>query len=1122
MQRKVYILENLDCANCAAKIERKLSKLPELSDVSVTFATKQLRFAAEDPEAVLPKIRETIQSMEPDVEVVERTRNRRKAAETHNHEHHYHHHEHGEECGCGHDHHDHDHDHEEHEHHHHHHEHGEECGCGHDHHDHDHDHEEHEHHYHHHEHGEECGCGHDYHDHDHDHEEHEHEHHHHHEHGEECGCGHDHHDHDHDHEDHDHHHHHEHGEECGCGHDHHDHDHDHEEHEHHHHHHEHGEECGCGHDHHNHEHHHHHDHGPAKPQATRSHTHFQVDHHQVEGHPEGCQCEQCNSYVEYCDVCGESLAKCNCHMPDEDLEKKVYILEGIDCANCAAKIEAKIRQMPEVGFASVAFATKQLRVSANNQAELLPKMQAVVDSIEDGVTIVPRQRKKLSGISNTKVYILEGLDCANCAAKIEAKLRTLNGVDNLTITYATKQMKLSAKNPDQMIPMIKETIDAMEDGITIVPKDNKVIKSEEAGEKKFSFNNPLVSIGVGAVIFIIGEILEHVGNVPTIPMFALFLIAYLVLGGKVLITAGKNIMKGQVFDENFLMCIATIGAFCIQEFPEAVGVMLFYRIGEYFEEKATEQSRTQIMEAVDLRPEVVNLVIGNDVRIIDAEEANVGDILLVRPGDRIPLDGVIIDGESRIDTSPVTGEPVPVMAKAGDNIVSGCVNTSGQLKIRVEKILEESMVTRILDSVENAAASKPNIDKFITRFARVYTPFVVLFALFVAVVLPFILPDSLNWHFFVDSAYTGTVNTIHGTSGTASIYTALTFLVISCPCALVLSVPLAFFSGIGAGSKKGILFKGGIAIESLKNVKAIVMDKTGTITKGNFVVQKANPAGNAMTANDLLAISASCELSSTHPIGNSIVEAAEEKGLSIERPSKVEEIAGHGIRAELSRGVVLCGNRKLMDAQNVDLSVYQKENFGTEVLVALNGKFVGNIVISDTVKDDAKDAIADVKKQGIITAMLTGDAQESADAVAKETGIDEVHAKLLPQDKLSELKKIRENHGAVMFVGDGINDAPVLAGADVGAAMGSGADAAIEAADVVFMNSEMKAIPEAIGIAKMTNSISWQNVVFALAIKIIVMIMGLFGFANMWIAVFADTGVSVLCLLNSIRILHRK
>ena len=1085
MQRKVYILENLDCANCAAKIERKLSKLPELNDVSVTFATKQLRFEAEDPEAVLPKIRETIQSMEPDVEVVERTRGKRKTAD-HHHEHHDHEHSHEESCGCGHEHHDHEHGHEEscgcgHEHHDHEHSHEESCGCGHDHH---HDHHDHEH-----GHEESCGCGHDHH---HDHHDHKHSH------EESCGCGHDHHHEHHDHE-------HSHEEGCGCGHDHH--------HEHHDHEHSHEEGCGCGHDHH---------HEPSKPQATRSHTHFEVEYHHVAGHPDHCDCSQCNSYVEYCDVCGESLAKCTCHMPDEDLEKKVYILEGIDCANCAAKIEAKIRQMPEVGFASVAFATKQLRVSANNQAELLPKMQAVVDSIEDGVTIVPRQRRKPTGISNTKIYILEGLDCANCAAKIEAKLRTLNGVDDLTITYATKQMKLSAKNPDQMIPLIKETIDSMEDGITIVPKDNKVAKSAEKEEKKFSFNNPLVSIGIGAVIFIIGEVLEHIGNVPTIPMFALFLIAYLVLGGKVLVTAGKNIMKGQVFDENFLMCIATIGAFCIQEFPEAVGVMLFYRIGEYFEEKATEQSRTQIMEAVDLRPEVVNLIVGEDIRVIDAEEANVGDILLVRPGDRIPLDGVIIDGESRIDTSPVTGEPVPVMAKTGDNIVSGCVNTSGQLKIRVEKILEESMVTRILDSVENAAASKPNIDKFITRFARVYTPFVVFFALFVAIVLPFILPDSLNWHLFVDSAYTGTVNTIHGTSGTASIYTALTFLVISCPCALVLSVPLAFFSGIGAGSKKGILFKGGIAIEGLKNVKAIVMDKTGTITKGNFVVQKANPAGNAMTANDLLAISASCELSSTHPIGNSIVDAAKEKGLSIERPSKVEEIAGHGIRAELSKGVVLCGNRKLMDGQNVDLGSYQKEDFGTEVLVALNGKFVGNIVISDTVKEDAKEAIAAVKKQGIITAMLTGDAQESADAVAKETGIDEVHAKLLPQDKLSELKKIRESHGAVMFVGDGINDAPVLAGADVGAAMGSGADAAIEAADVVFMNSEMKAIPEAVSIAKMTNSISWQNVVFALAIKIIVMIMGLFGFANMWIAVFADTGVSVLCLLNSIRILHRK
>lgn len=996
MKRKVYILEGLDCANCAAKIENKLSKMPGLSDVSVTYATKQLRLSAEDPDALLPQIREMVKSMEPDVEVLERTRGG-KQTQAHEHSHH-------------------DHDHHAHEHHH------------------------------------------------------------------------------------------DHGESCGCGHDHHDHEH----------HHEHGAGCGCVHDHHDHDHHHDHKEGPH---ATRSHTHFVEEFHHVEGHPEDCDCEQCHSFVEYCDVCGESLAKCTCHMPDEDLEKRVYILEGIDCANCAAKIEAKIRQMPEVGFASVAFATKQLRVSANNQDELLPKMQAVVDSIEDGVTIVPRKRKKITSVSDTKLYILEGLDCANCAAKIEAKLKTMDGVDDVTITYATRQMKLSAKNPDAMIPAIQATIDSMEDGVTVVPKERNVAAA--AGEKKEPiWKNPLFSIGIGAALFVVGEILEHVGA-GQITLLVLFLIAYLILGGKVLMTAARNIAKGQVFDENFLMSIATIGAFLIQEFPEAVGVMLFYRIGEYFEERATEQSRSQIMEAVDLRPEVVNLVVGEDIRVIDAEEANVGDIVLVRPGDRIPLDGVIIDGESRIDTSPVTGEPVPVMARVGDGVVSGCVNTSGQLKVRVEKILEESMVTRILDSVENAAASKPNIDKFITRFARVYTPFVVFFALFVALVLPFLLPESMNWHLFVDPSYAGEVSRVYGVSGTASIYTALTFLVISCPCALVLSVPLAFFSGIGAGSKKGILFKGGVAIEALKKVQAIVMDKTGTITKGNFVVQSANPVAGTVSADELLTVSASCELSSTHPIGNSIVEAAEQKGLDIERPSRVEEIAGHGIRAVLSRGEVLCGNRKLMDANHVDMSAYRKEDFGTEVLVALNGMFIGNIVISDTIKEDAPSAIAAVKKLGIRTVMLTGDAQESAEKVAKDTGIDEVHAKLLPEEKLSELQKVRKQHGAVMFVGDGINDAPVLAGADVGAAMGSGADAAIEAADVVFMNSEMNAIPQALRIARMTNSISWQNVVFALAIKIIVMIMGLFGFANMWIAVFADTGVSVICLLNSIRILRK-
>lgn len=923
---------------------------------------------------------------------------------------------------------------------------------------------------------------------------------------------------------------HEHEHESCCGHTHeHEHGHGHEhEHEHGH---EHEHDHGHGHEHtHEHSHAHDHDHGHSHENgccghshegheevATRSHTHFVVEHHHTPGHPDGCACEQCNPHAEYCDICGESLAKCTCRMPDEDLEKRVYLLEGIDCANCAAKIEAKIRSMPEVAFASVSFATKQLRVSANNQDALLPKMQAAVDAIEDGVTLVPRKRRNM-GVSATKTYLLEGLDCANCAAKVEARLKEMEGVDDVSITFATKQMKLSAKNPDSLIPAIQALIDSVEDGITVVPKDSAKAAGPEKKGGLSEEKKALASIGAGAVLFVVGEVLEHMGA-PLPALLGVLIVAYLILGGKVLMTAARNMKKGQIFDENFLMSIATLGAFAIAEYPEAVGVMLFYRIGEFFEDRAVAQSREQIMSAVDLRPEVVNLVVGEDVRTIGAEEANVGDILLVRPGDRIPLDGVIIEGESRIDTSPVTGEPVPVKAGAGDSVISGCVNTSGQLKIRVEKLLEESMVTRILDSVENAAANKPAIDKFITRFARVYTPAVVVAALVVALVLPFLIP---SWHFFVDPGYAGAVSVIHGTSGTASVLTALTFLVISCPCALVLSVPLAFFSGIGAASKKGILFKGGNAIEALSGIKAVVMDKTGTITKGNFKVQEAVPADGAVSDRELLSLAASCELFSTHPIAVSIVSAANEQHIPVERPSDLKEIAGHGIQAAVASGALLCGNRKLMEANHVDMSAYTRAAFGTEVLVAKNGQFIGNIVISDTLKDDAVEAVSRIKGLGIVTAMLTGDAQESAEHVAKQTGIDEVHAKLLPENKLAELKKIREERGSVMFVGDGINDAPVLAGADVGAAMGSGADAAIEAADVVFMNSEMSAIPDAVRIARNTSRISWQNVYFALAVKFVVMIVGLFGHANMWVAVFADTGVSMLCLLNSVRILRMK
>lgn len=689
-----------------------------------------------------------------------------------------------------------------------------------------------------------------------------------------------------------------------------------------------------------------------------------------------------------------------------------------------------------------------------------------------------------------KVYILENLGCANCAAKMERKIKELPEVEDAVITFATKQLKVASNHQEDLLPVLQEICASIESEVVVKQKESKVHKEKQDENQK-----AIIGILAGAVLFSVGMIFED--SYPTVTSIG-FVIAYLILGGKIVLQAAKNLKKGHVFDENFLMSIATLAAFAIGDFAEAVGVMLFYRCGELFEDIAVEKSRGQIMDAVDMRPEVVNLLHGDEVEVIPAEEAQIGDVLLVRVGDRIPLDGVILSGESRIDTAPVTGEPVPVKAGEGDRVISGCVNTSGMLKVRVEKTLGDSMVTRILQSVENAAASKPKIDRFITRFARVYTPFVVILALGTAIIPSLITGD---WKFW--------------------IYTAITFLVISCPCALVLSVPLAFFSGIGAGSKKGILFKGGIALEALKEVKAVVMDKTGTITKGNFEVQKCISLG-AWKEEELLAVAAGCESTSTHPIGNSIVEEAKKRFVKLERPSKVEEISGKGIRAQMKLGEVLCGNRTLLEMHHVNVQMMESDVYGTEVFVAINGELAGYLVIADTLKEDSVSAIRKMKKYGLRTAMLTGDAKTSADAIAKKAGVEEVYAQLLPEDKVEKLKEIRQKNGAVMFVGDGINDAPVLAGADVGAAMGSGADAAIEAADVVFMTSSMEAIPQSVAIAKATGAIAMQNVVFALIVKALVMILGLMGFANMWLAVFADTGVAMLCVLNSIRILYKK
>lgn len=841
--------------------------------------------------------------------------------------------------------------------------------------------------------------------------------------------------------------------------------------------------------------------------------------------------------------------------------KKKYHIEGIDCANCAAKVEKKMNDLPDVSV-TLTFATSQLLVEAENPDEVLPKLREIADKMEPGTVIEEISKaKKYSGKKKThhhhddedscdddccchgeheehehhhhhhddedccdgdcccrgeheghehhhhkhldgvtkKKYRIEGIDCPNCAAKVERKMNELPDVA-VTLTFATSQLLVEAKNPDEVLPKLREIADKMEPGTVIEEysseKKTSVEADEDGGDDDVKVE--LIKIAIGAFVFIGGVVCQKYLNVIPAVYIELFVVSYIILGGEVVLKAVKNLFRGKLFDENFLMSIATIGAFATGEYPEAVGVMLFYEIGELFEDIAVGKSRKQIMEAVDMRPEVVRYIDGDNVIELDPEEIEIGDIIEVRPGDRIPLDGVVVKGDSRIDTSAVTGEPVPVGVKEGSEVVSGCVNMSGLIYVKVEKLLEESMVSRILEAVENAAASKPKIDRFISKFARIYTP-IVVFAALATAVIPSLITG--NWHYWV--------------------YTALTFLVISCPCALVLSVPLAFFAGIGAGSKKGILFKGGVSLESLAEVKAVVMDKTGTVTEGNFKVAQIVSDGN-YAEDRILAFAGAAESRSTHPIATSIMEEVKKRRLEIPEVKDIKEISGKGMEVTLDDGMLLCGNIELLTMKGIEVPSKAKEIYGTEVLLAFNEKYIGYIVINDKIKSDSKQAISDIKRYGLWTAMLTGDAKKNAEMVAKEAGIDICYAKQLPQDKLNNLSKIREEKGAVMFVGDGINDAPVLAGADVGAAMGSGADAAIEAADVVFMNSRLSAIPESIKIAKKTKAIAMQNVIGALVIKALVMVLGFAGIASMWMAVFADSGVAMICVLNSVRILFGK
>ena len=603
----------------------------------------------------------------------------------------------------------------------------------------------------------------------------------------------------------------------------------------------------------------------------------------------------------------------------------------------------------------------------------------------------------------------------------------------------------------------------------------------------------LMRILASAVLFVIALLIPAEGWLKLV----IFLVPYLLVGYKVLIKAGKNILHGQVFDENFLMCVATIGAFVLGEYLEAVAVMLFYQIGELFEDYSVGRSRRSIADLMDIRPEVARVERdGNEVEV-DPEEVQIGETIVVRPGDRVPLDGTVISGRSSMDTAALTGESVPRTVREGDSVISGCINQSGVLKVRVDKAFGESTVSRILELVENSGDRKAQAEKFITRFARWYTPAVCISALLLAVIPSLITGRWSEW-----------------------VGRALMFLVVSCPCALVISIPLSFFGGIGGASKQGILIKGGNFLEALANVDIVVFDKTGTLTKGTFKVVDVN--AKEITRENLIELTALAESQSTHPISRSIQEHYG-KEIDHNRVCEVQEISGKGVCATVDGRAVAAGNAALM--QSMGLKPDTVNHAGTIVHVAVDGKYAGYIVISDEIKDDAKQAIADLHKMGVRkTVMLTGDRTATGESVAKEIGIDEAHCELMPADKVSHVERLigeRRKNGTLAFVGDGINDAPVLARADLGIAMGAlGSDAAIEAADIVLMNDKPSSIATAIAISRKTHRIVNENIAFALIVKAIVLVLSALGKTTMWAAVFADVGVSVLAILNAMRALR--
>ncbi|MBP3908957.1 MAG: cadmium-translocating P-type ATPase [Turicibacter sp.] len=742
-----------------------------------------------------------------------------------------------------------------------------------------------------------------------------------------------------------------------------------------------------------------------------------------------------------------------------------------------------------------------------------------------------RWEANLMGNDRTFKLTLSGLDCANCANKIEDRVNRLELVEEANLNFSTSQLtvliKESALKTD-VITEIKRIVKQLEPHVVVEERVSTQVvhKSSccggscsshteshhgqaghshehshktldnESSSKVFSFIKENAWLLLGVIIFLAIHTFKPVGILEVV----LYGVSYLLIGGKVLLTAFRNITRGEIFDENFLMMVATVGAFAIGEYPEAIAVMLFYEIGELFQSYAVNRSRKSISSLLDIRADHANLVTESGTKEVAPEAVSIGDLIVIKPGERVPLDGEIIEGECYLDTSALTGESIPRLISVGEEILAGCINTNALVKVRVTKVAGESTVARILELVENASSKKAQTEKFITKFARVYTPIVVLLAVLIAIIPAFVFQVNFStW-----------------------LYRALSFLVVSCPCALVVSIPLGFFAGLGGASKQGVLVKGGNYLEALNHVETVVFDKTGTLTKGIFKVSQIKPVN--MNEAEFIELAAYAESQSTHPIAKSIVDAYTQV-IDTTVLSQYEEIAGHGIKVFVGDKEVLIGNVKLM--QRANLNVAEVDAIGTIIHMVVNQQYVGYMVIADEIKENSKAAIAKLKQHGVSkVVMLTGDHEGVAKKVAAELGVDEVYAGLLPHQKVEHVEEIlahKTKDKNVVFVGDGMNDAPVLARADIGVAMGGiGSDAAIEAADVVLMEDDPMALVKAINKAKQTSTILYQNIIFALGVKILVMILVACGLATMWAAVFADVGVTILAVMNSTRALKSK